>query len=139
MIAYIDRGNDIAIYLEGLEIEEVSTRTLEGIIIKLHRPKQQGRIFLAINGEMCRKINGCCIAVLNPEYDYDNNVGEFKVFFDNDSYDRIRGGKTGTRYDSFGSKVTIIDANALSDFDLRIVRRLKHYVEARDKLPESLA
>lgn len=49
MIGSLDSDRDLAVYVEAEEIPRLCDEIIEGVLIKFHKPKQQGQIFLSLN------------------------------------------------------------------------------------------
>ena len=51
MIACVDSEKDITVYLTDKEVDDISNRVVEGVLVRLHRPKQQGKLYISVNNE----------------------------------------------------------------------------------------
>jgi len=126
MFGSIDSEQDIDIFLTQKEIEQLSSRPLEGIIIKKREPKIQNPLILSIDKEKSRDRIGV-----------EEKASVYQVFISPEYHDMLKeNGSVGTRYDTLGSKIDLVEeshAENMSDFRFEL-RLLKTYVKHREEL-----
>jgi hypothetical protein len=138
MIAEIDNQRDITVFLTTDEVAQLSTETLEGVLIKSDKPKQQGIIFVSVNAE---RYNGSAVGVFEDKIDFYSysTAGKFEIFigpryYENDLKTR---GIIGVRYGSMGSKVHIYNYTLLGGMERINAENLEFYRDNKDKMPDS--
>jgi len=106
MIGVLYDDGDIEAYLEEDEISELRKGALEGQIIRIKKPEQQGRLTLLINEKRARELYSAIGVILF--WNKTNNGNEVSLFIDKHQYEHLRKyGRTGTRYNCLGSKVNV--------------------------------
>ncbi len=129
---------DIILFLDNIEINDIEKKSLEGTLIRLSYPIQQGKIIVSVNEERKDENFGIGIGVISKDRSPENYVGIFELFIGDDNYQYLKeNGRIGTRY-ADGQKVTIYSLSELdkfdSDVDLNFPERLKYYMDNRDKI-----
>ncbi len=133
MIGSLDSDRDLVSYVETEEIPRLCKEIIEGILIKFHKPKQQGQFFLSLN-EARSNENGMGIGVVEEGYSY-NTVGRFELFMSNAVYRELRErGIVGLRYGRMGSKVHLYDRSRLDGIDKIMPENLEFYRDNRERL-----
>jgi hypothetical protein len=135
MIASIDHEQDIRVYMSSEEVEKLKTGSLEGILVKWHKPKQQGIIVVSVNDVLKINNDTSGVGVVFTEYNW-KNVGKVELFLRAHFYsDLVANGKNGVRYGTVGSKVHVYNLS-IDDFDIRsAVKSLEFYCDNKDRLP----
>ena len=139
MIAGVDEQTDIVIYIEGEEMPKLEEgKTLEGILVKLHKPKRQGKIRLSVNEKRCKENGAFGIGVVR-KFNSEEPLFEYEVFMNKYWYERLlENGRTGTRHSlRDGSKIDLYDISNCPEMDRDGAENLKWYVENREQLHPS--
>ena len=96
MIAAINWQADLAIYLNGDEIERIGIWVVEGVLIRRNNPKRQGKIHVSVNDKR-KDENGFGIGVDDRVY-WGPEDFELYVFVGNEYYKMLRErGRAGSR------------------------------------------
>jgi hypothetical protein len=135
MIASIDHEQDIRVYIGSEEVERLKTGSLEGTVVKWHKPKQQGIIVVSVDDVLKINNDTSGVGVVLTGYDH-KNVGKVELFLRSNFYSGlVANGKNGVRYGTFGSKVHVYN-RSIDDFDIRsAVKSLEYYRDNKDLLP----
>jgi len=137
MIACVDSQRDFDIYFEHQEILDLDGKPLEGKLVRVHKPKQQGLMRVSLNDSM-KNHNGYGIGI-EDKWPWKNSEGEVDIFIGNHFYDiLLKEGIVGTRYGHMGSKIHLYNRSFLSFMEEMNVEHLEFYVENRDRLHSSL-
>ena len=137
MIAGIDNQVDIDLFLEAEELEKLSAKTIEGILIKVLKPKRQGTISVSVNDSR-RNEQGFGIGIDDSKYWGVKDGFHVDVFVGSEEYQIIRErGRLGIRQRMLdGSKIHIYDRSRLDGIDKIGVGTLEFYRDNKDKLLE---
>jgi len=137
MIGQIDSQNDITVYLTSYEVMQLEDQTIEGVLIKTQKPKQQGTVLVSINDERSTE-RGFGIGVVDAGYGFDS-VGKFELFVARVWYEKLRTqGGVGLRYGTDGSKVDLSDISKLDGSNKDSIERLEFYRDNKDILPKRM-
>lgn len=137
MIASIDSQADICLYLEAEELKKLTNETIEGILIKILKPKRQGVISIFINDK--RKYeNGFGIGIDDSRYWSVKDNFHLEIFIGAEFYQELsKKGVIGLRQRMRdGSKISIYDRSRLNGIDEIHVETLEFYRDNKDKLRE---
>ena len=140
MIGSIDEQADIDLYLEKEEVNQPLNKIVEGVLIKIHKPKKQGTISISLNDQR-KNQNGFGIGVEDKDYWNKQNNFHIDIFIGSEYYEILKNkGRIGTRQRiRDGSKINVYD---LSKFKEGIEQEnfdyLKYYRDNKDKLIEKL-
>lgn len=136
MIASVDRDRDFDIYLTHEEVEKITHCVVDGVLIRLHKPKQQGKINICLCDDK-RNLNGFGIGI-EDNWPWANLEGEVKIYVGDSFYeDLVENGRTGTRYGHMGSKIHLYDCSRI-DFTMKAgFEHLEFYRDNREKLHAS--
>lgn len=136
MIGQIGADQDIVVYLTFEEVKKLENQTLEGVLIKHPKIKQQGTVLISVNEKRSNE-NGFGIGVIDTGYGFDS-VGRFELFMAKAYYEKLRTqGSVGLRYGTNGSKVDVSDLSKLDWSDKDLAERLEFYRDNRGILPDS--
>ena len=138
MIGGIDHQADIDLYLEAEELERLPNETLEGVLIKIRKPKRQGVISISINDE--RKMeNGFGIGLDDKQYWGVQDNFRVDVFIGSKWYQELLQRRVvGTRQKmKDGSKIYIYNRSMLDGINLRGAKHLEFYRDNKERLPEN--
>ncbi|MFZ5955259.1 MAG: hypothetical protein ACOYT4_02440 [Nanoarchaeota archaeon] len=134
VVASRDSQGDIIVYFEHKEIEKLTGKTLEGVVINLMNPKDQGKITASLNNEKRLEGNGLGIGV-KEEMRAWNFVGNYEIFVGNDAYQNLcNEGQIELRYDSTGKKINLCDIGRIAEADMDVVENLKFYRDNKNLL-----
>lgn len=140
MIAQIDYQADIDIYLEKEEVIELSTKKkrLEGVLIRIFKPKRQGTISLSINDKR-KEESGFGIGIDDNKYWKLKNDFHIDVFMGSEWYSKlVNEGKVGLRQRMLdGSKIHVYDRSKLSRLDNSNAETLEMFRDRRNALLDS--
>ncbi|MBS3066904.1 hypothetical protein J4205_03685 [Candidatus Pacearchaeota archaeon] len=139
MIASIDNQADICLYLEAEELKKLENETIEGVLIKILKPKRQGAISISVNDK--RKYeNGLGIGIDDSRYwDVKDNF-HLGIFMGTEFYQELsKKGVIGLRQRMRdGSKIHIYDRSKLNGIDEIYVETFEFYRDNKDKLRKDL-
>ena len=137
MIGLIASDHDISVYLESAEVDRILREQVEGVLVKFHRPKQQGEIAVSVNDNRSNE-NGCGIGVFQRGYSSDS-PGRVELFISALNYDRLlETGSIGQRYGFAGSNVHLFDCSRLDRMGAMVLEDLEFYRDNREKLVPEL-
>ena len=139
MISGIDHECDIDVYLEAEEVERLPNEVLEGVLIKVRKPKRQGKTYISVNDSRSNE-NGFGIGVYDEEYWGKKQGFKVELFMADIWYKELRErGIVGLRHRMRdGSKVHIYDRSKLSKIDESWPEHLEFYRDNKDRLHEDL-
>jgi hypothetical protein len=136
MIAGIDYQADITLYLEAEEVKKLGSQRLEGVLVKVQKPKRQGTIYLSVN-DARRNENGSGIGINDKGYWGVQEDFCIEVFMGTGQYKVLRErGRIGLRQRMLdGSKVNIYDRSRLNGIDVTVAENLEFYRDNKERLP----
>ena len=126
MIAGIDSDRDLSVYLDPRELIELAGNKIEGKVIKIAYPRQQGNVFVSVDA-LNATDNGRTVGVQFRGYT-SASVGEIELFLSDFTYrELMTKGRMGLRYGTRGSKVNLFDKSKLSLIDRSFPEQLEFY------------
>jgi len=136
MIASIDHQADITLYLEAEEVKKLGSQRLEGVLVKIQKPKRQGTICLSVN-DARKNENGSGIGISDKGYWGVQESFCIEVFMGTGCYKILRErGRIGLRQRMLdGSKVNIYDRSKLGGIDAMGAENLEFYRDNKERLP----
>lgn len=136
MIGGIDHKADIDLYLEADELERLAHGTLEGVLVKIGRPKRQGTVSISVD-DARKNEKGCGIGIDDKGYWSVLDGFRVDVFLGSEWYHELRErGVVGIRQGMRdGSKIHVYDRSKISGIDTLGVKNLEFYRDNREKLP----
>ena len=135
MISGIDSQSDIVLYLESKELEELSSKTIDGILIKECNPKKQGTISISVDDSKKDK-NGFGVGIDDTKY-WGFEKFHIDVYIGSEYYQNLCEKKIiGTRTRMMdGSKIHIYDRSNFDDCTKTFaVEQLEFYRDNLEKL-----
>ena len=135
MIGSIDYQADILLYLEAEEIKKLQNGRLEGVLVKMQKPKMQGIIGISIND--ARKYeNGFGIGVDDKKYWGVSDGFHLELFMGAEWYNEfVERGVVGLRQQMMdGSKVQVYDKSKLSFSNKMLAEHLEFYRDNKWRL-----
>lgn len=135
MIASIDYEWDIDLYFSPEEIITLERgNTLEGVLVKIHTPKLQGKIYVSVNDER-KNENGFGIGLIDRDFSR-SNCGEIEVFIGDCYFQLLKSrGKIGTRHHLLGgSKINLMDISKIGGIQKLGKELLEFYRDNKEKL-----
>ena len=139
MIASIDNQAYICLYLEAEELKKLENETIEGVLIKILKPKRQGAISISVNDK--RKYeNGLGIGIDDSRYWGVKDNFHLGIFMGTEFYQELsKKGVIGLRQRMRdGSKIHIYDRSKLNGIDEIYVETFEFYRDNKDKLRKDL-
>ena len=137
MIASVDSSRDFDVYLENQEVLDIANKTIQGVLIRINKPQQQGRIHVCTDNSR-RNQNGYGIGI-EDEWFFSEPEGEVRLFVGDYYYGRLlESGSTGTRYGHAGSKINLYDRSTLDNITEIDIEHLEFYRDNQEKLKERL-
>jgi hypothetical protein len=138
MIASIDHEWDIRVYMSSEEVKMIKTGSLEGVLVKWNKPKQQGLIVVSVDDVLKISNDTSGVGVVFTGYDW-KSVGKVELFLRSGFYGGlVINGKNGVRYGTVGSKVHAYDRSK-GDFDIKnAAESLEFYRDNKDRLRAEL-
>ena len=137
MIASVDKQRDFDIYLTHEEVKAIANQVVEGALIRVHKPKQQGRLYICVDDSK-RNLNGFGIGV-EDNWPWRELEGKVQIFVGNSFYNHlIENKRIGTRYGHMGSKVHLYDCSNLDGIEEMGIEMLEHYRDNQEKLDPRL-
>ncbi len=138
MIGCIDRHRDIAVYFKDDDVKRLESEVLEGALIKIHRPKQQGKVFVSISDSRYNE-NGFGIGVADDGWGANEATGKIELFVRPELYQQLaKVGVVGLRYGQMGSKVTLYDISRLGGLEAVAAEHLEFYRDNKEQLDPRL-
>lgn len=138
MIGRIGIQADIELYLEAEELEKLQNETIEGVLVKIQKPKRQGVVSVSIN-DARKSENGLGIGIDDSGYWGVQDNFRLQVFIGTEWYQKLRQrGAVGLRQSMMdGSTINVFDRSRLDHMDELYAEQLEFYRDNRDRLPES--
>ena len=129
MIGSIDHKADIELFLEAEEVERLKDETIEGVLVKIQKPKMQGTITLCVNSADGVKID-------DKQYWGVKDGFHLDVFMGAELYQQLRQrGIVGVRQRMRDrSKIHIYDRTRLQGMDAIRAEHLEFYHDNKEKL-----
>ena len=132
MICAIDHQWDLSVFLRKKEILALRKHSLEGVLIKTHKPQQQGTLQLTMDPDLG------AIAATVAFHDYSSShVGAVQVTLSRTAYEllveqdqygiRYQGGLNGSKLQLYNRATTHPDPT----------KTLRWYVQNKERLPEA--
>ncbi len=137
MIASVDRSRHFEVFMNGEEITLLSKRRIEGALIKIHRPEQQGKISISLDNTIST-VAPSGIIVDDKGHSYEK-AGRVKLLLNNWAYQHLKEkGLIDVKYGGLGSKVTIYNRDKVDGTDAAIAEHLDFYRDNKKRLREEL-
>jgi hypothetical protein len=138
MIGGVDTKTDISLYIDKDELERLSNQTIEGVLIRVGRPKMQGTVTISINNERNRENGSFGVGLDASRYSGFLDNFHIDVFIGIEWYQElVEKGKFGTRHSlRDGSKIAVYERSVLETIDRFVPENLDFYRDNRDRLTE---
>lgn len=138
MIGGIDHQADLDLYLEAEELARLPEATIEGVLIKTHKPKRQGIICISVD-DLRKNEKGYGIGLDDKKYWGVQDGFRVDVFLGTEWYQEIQErGVIGLRSRMRdGSKITIYDRSRLDSMSAIRVENLEYYRDNKERLPDN--
>lgn len=135
MIGSIDAKRDIALYITQEELCALPEKTSSGVIIKFHKPKQQGTVELSLDDKLAFR-SGYGIGAEARDLKRDT-IGAVQIYLSHELYTKLK------EHGSTGSITSLGNGSTVQIYDLSRrptqhshVEQLEWYAQMKDKLPE---
>ncbi|MEA3429996.1 MAG: hypothetical protein U9R08_01855 [Nanoarchaeota archaeon] len=129
MIAGIGDSLDISVFLSSDEIDRLKAGTLDGVMVYWSHPKQQKRLCVGVDTNKSGELVSSRLSVVASD-------GNYKIYLGENCYEElVRDRQFHCRYDTFGSKIELLDVASLQGFsDRDRFESLKFYKEHKGEL-----
>ncbi|HJW96631.1 MAG TPA: hypothetical protein VJ485_00535 [archaeon] len=141
MIGGIDGKADTFLYLDSEEMQRLPDETIEGVLVKIHKPKRQGTVYLSVDDSRKNENGPNGIGVDDKGY-WGVQDGFCVRFFMGTEWHRElqKKGRIGTRLRMRdGSEIHVYDRSRLDGMDAGAAEYLEFYRDNKERLPEDFA